>query len=211
MKGEKMPALCVLLLGAFVLAGSGCGMIRQWTMPVRTVVSDEVMSQAAATVFLEFSSKSAWTVEDWSDKAEMKVTGATPSEQEIVLAMEPGKTGKCAFSRRVKSGRELAKYNAIIIDVTSELEADCLVSIALRAVQRRGGFVETPAAVVKRGLNRNLVFRLDKANCKNEISGWKYTVRIGDLSRVSQIFLLVSSKEAGVVRIDNLRLAKFPG
>ncbi len=208
MRSKRMSVLCVLFVGALVLAGAGCRAIQP------AAVSDEVLAAADVKMAHDFDGKLVWELEDWGDGALLgllpsSVDGAKPTDKVMDVCMDAGEKGKCVVSLDLKRPRDLSKHNAIIIDVTSKLEADCLVGVGLM-VGEAGTFIETPPAVVRPGANRNIVYRLDQTYFKSEASGWKHTERAGDLSGVSKVLLLIRPEEAGAVRIDNLRLAAFP-
>ena len=208
MRSEKMSVLCVLFVGALVVAGSGCGTVRP------AAVSDEVLATADVKMAHDFNGKLSWELEDWGDPAEVAtvpsaVKDAKPTDKVMAVSMKMGEKGKCVVSLDLKRPRNLSKYNAIVVDIASALEADCLVGLGLM-VGEAGTFTETPSAVVRPGANRNIVFRLDQTYFKSEASGWKHTEPAGGLSGVSKVVLLITPKAAGSVRIDNLRLAVFP-
>ena len=209
MMREKTSVLCLLFVGALVAAGAGCR-----TVHPPMAVSDEALARATVTMADDFDGKLSWELEDWGDGAEVSaapsaVKGAKPTDLAMVISMKMGEKGKCVVSRDLGRPRDLSKYNAIIVDVTSELEADCLVGVGL-IVSDDGKFIETLPAVVHPGANRNIVFRLDQRDFKSVASDWQHNEPAGDLSAVSKVVVLISPKAAGAVRVDNLRLAVFP-
>ena len=137
------------------------------------------------------------------------MTEKNSTNRVAVVQVIPGPKKKCMVSRSLTPPKDLSKHNAVLVDVTSELKDDCLVSLAMITIDGVT-YIESPAATVKPGANRNIVFRLDGKDFKTAASEWKHTAAAGDLSAVSKIVLVIAPKSAGRVRIDNVRLAVLP-
>ena len=201
---ERRSALFLVLLAALVAVGAGCRG-GQVSATVPATAPDEALAGAKMTMLDDFDGALSWALEkDWGDPAAVEAAAGA-----MVVRLEPGKMAKNVVSRALAPPRDLSKHNAILVDVTSELKADCLVGLAL-ITTAEGTFIETPSAVVRPGANRNIVFRLDARNFKNTVSKWEHNQSAGDLSTVHKIILLVSAKSSGVVRVDNMRLAILP-
>jgi len=204
MEREKRSALFLVLLAALVVVGAGCRG-GQVSAAAPAAVPDEALAGAKMTMLDDFNGALSWTLEeDWGDPAVVEAAAGA-----MVVRLKPGTMTKNVVSRALAPPRDLSKHNAIVVDVTSELKTDCLVGLAL--ITTAGGtFIETPAAVVHPGANRNIVFRLDGRAFKSAASNWEHNQPAGDLSTVHKVILLISPKSAGVVRVDNMRLATLP-
>ncbi|MFH1732936.1 MAG: hypothetical protein ABIF82_14970 [Planctomycetota bacterium] len=200
MEREEKSALFLVLLAALVAAGAGC---RGGQVPA--AASDKALAGAQITMLDDFDGAFSWTLEkDWGDPAAVEAAAGA-----MVVRLEPGSNTKSTVSRALAPPRDLSKHNAVVVDITSELNTDCLVGLAL-ITTAEGTFIETPSAVVHPGANRNIVFRLDGRAFKSAVSNWEHNQPAGDLSAVHKVILLVSPKSSGVVRIDNVRLAILP-
>jgi len=200
MEREKRPALFLVLLAALVAAGAGCR-----GGQVSATVSDKALARAKVTMLDDFNGALSWTLEEnWGDPAVVEATAGA-----MVVRLKPGTMTKNVVSRALAPPRDLSKHNAVIVDITSELKTDCLVGLALITTDGVT-FIETPAAVVRPGANRNIVFRLDGRAFKSAASNWEHNQPAGDLSAVRKVILLVSPKSSCVVRVDNMRLAILP-
>ena len=157
------------------------------------------------TMLDDFDGALSWALEKaWGDPAVVEAAAGV-----MVVRLKPGEMTKNVVSRALAPPRDLSKHNAVLVDVTSELKTDCLVGLAL-ITTAEGAFIETPSAVVRPGANRNIVFRLDGRAFKSAASNWEHNQPAGDLSGVHKIILLLAPKSAGVVRVDNMRLAILP-
>jgi len=208
MEREKKSALFLVLLAALVAVGAGCrGGQVSTTAPAAApaAATDEALAGAKMTMLDDFNGALSWTLEeDWGDPAAVEAAAGA-----MVVRLKPGKMTKSVVSRALEPTRDLSKHNAVVVDITSELKTDCRVGLAL--ITTAGvTFIETPAAVVHPGANRNIVFRLDGRAFKNAASNWEHNQPAGDLSAVHKVILLVSPKSSGVVRVDNMRLAVLP-
>jgi hypothetical protein len=191
--------VCAACLVVSAMLAAGC------PAPQARTVPDKVAASAKATMLDDFSGDLAWAVEtDWADPATLETVKGM-----AVVQVIPGPKKKCMVSRPLTPAKDLSKHNAVLVDVTSELKDDCLVSLAMITIDGVT-FVESPATTVKPGANRNTVFRLDGKGFKTAASEWKHTAAAGDLSAVSKIVLVIAPKSTGRVRIDNVRLAVLP-
>lgn len=206
MNGKAMTwYICVASLVVLAMLAAGC------PAPQARTVPDKVAASAKATMLDDFSGELTWAVEtDWADPATLgTVTEKNSTNRVAVVQVIPGPKKKCMVSRSLTPPKDLSKHNAVLVDVTSELKDDCLVSLAMITIDGVT-YIESPAATVKPGANRNIVFRLDGKDFKTAASEWKHTAAAGDLSAVSKIVLVIAPKSAGRVRIDNVRLAVLP-
>ena len=206
MNGKAMTwNICVASLVVLAMLAAGC------PAPQARTVPDKVAASAKATMLDDFSGELTWAVEtDWADPATLgTVTEKNTTNRVAVVQVIPGPKKKCMVSRSLTPPKDLSKHNAVLVDVTSELKDDCLVSLAMITIDGVT-YIESPAATVKPGANRNIVFRLDGKDFKTAASEWKHTAAAGDLSAVRKIVLVIAPKSTGRVRIDNVRLAVLP-
>ena len=206
MNGKAMTwNICVASLVVLAMLAAGC------PAPQARTVPDKVAASAKATMLDDFSGELTWAVEtDWADPATLgTVTEKNSTNRVAVVQVIPGPKKKCMVSRSLTPPKDLSKHNAVLVDVTSELKDDCLVSLAMITIDGVT-YIESPAATVKPGANRNIVFRLDGKDFKTAASEWKHTAAAGDLSAVRKIVLVIAPKSTGRVRIDNVRLAVLP-
>ena len=206
MNGKAMTwYICVASLVVLAMLAAGC------PAPQARTVPDKVAASAKATMLDDFSGELTWAVEtDWADPATLgTVTEKNSTNRVAVVQVIPGPKKKCMVSRSLTPPKDLSKHNAVLVDVTSELKDDCLVSLAMITIDGVT-YIESPAATVKPGANRNIVFRLDGKDFKTAASEWKHTAAAGDLSAVRKIVLVIAPKSTGRVRIDNVRLAVLP-
>mgnify|MGYP003681907557 CR=1 FL=1 len=144
-----------------------------------------------------------------SDAAKVALTtpDAKTKERALEVSFTLGEKKKVVVNRRATTAMDLSNHTAMIVDVKSDLKADCVLSLALHT-QPGWKYFESPKVTLSPGVNQNVIFRLQEANFKTAESKWQYTQKVANLKAVTVVTFIVHPTTSGRVEFDNLRLGK---
>ena len=169
------------------------------------------VAEARMSVLDNFDTEFSWVLEkDWGDDAQVAPVARTVSGRKDVrlgIRFALGAQKKVAAGRDLLEEKDLSKHDALVIDFNSKLTAGCRVAVGL-VTMPDWKYVESSPVYLRPGDNPNVVFRLDQPTFKSADSGWKFNQR-AKLSALRKIVLLIYPLRAGVVEVDNVRLATF--
>jgi len=209
MNGRRRRTVLVLALGAAVLAAGCTGRQARLQEALRAK-----LAASKVTVVDSFDARLAWKTElDQGDPATLEAVAADAAKKDQAMAVtfELGKKKKVVLGRPMGSrgvGRDLSKCNLLALDVDSKLAAKCGLSVAMHTVPGWKYF-ESPVVVIRPGINKDVVFRLDLPNFKCEASKWLHNRPIANRSDTRKLVLVIHPVVGGSIRINNLRVGAF--
>ncbi len=163
---------------------------------------------AGYETFEDFTGEPDWDLEEWGDPAQVEIAEGPDDDGHLTARFEVGEERKVVVSRDLPEAADFSGYNAIVMDITSEMPAGARLAVGLNTMPG-WEYAESPPAFIRPGENRNVVIRLDGSNFKTEASDWEFTEPAENLDAVRKIALLVYPIRDGAIRIHNIRLARF--
>jgi hypothetical protein len=155
--------------------------------------------------------KNKWVKADWGTKTtDVAVVKKNASEGKSALkvgfAGVSTKTESVASCESAKG--DWSKYSALTFDVFVEAKGSLELTVAF-SVGPKWEWFESKPLRVKAGWNKGLKINLGGQDFKSEASGWKNSVKIGNLKEMQRLSFKVmatNGEQTGAYYLDNLVL-----
>ncbi|MFA5339021.1 MAG: DUF5060 domain-containing protein [Candidatus Omnitrophota bacterium] len=182
-------------------------------LSVLAVVNCVYAAETETVVWDGLESKNLWSIAPWGDAAKLTVTPEDKTEGEKCFKVEFGPEGKQNPPKGVVLERE---QSAIDLDSTKKLVVDIYNDgppFELALVLYTDEFIESATETIKKGLNKDITFKVHEKNFKSPTSNWQYNYapRAGTIAwRIMFVIYSEDVEAKANVYFDNIRVERTP-
>ncbi len=173
--------------------------------PVDPVDPDPELVPPDATVWtlddFQAGTPLLWKTAAWENPATLRV-----ADGGLTVEMLGGARDKTAVGRTMNM--DVSSRSQVVFDVVNDMRHTLSVAVAF-IVGPNSTYYESVPVPVKPGLNENIAFDLRSATFKSAASQWQHQRRLGHVSDVKSLYVLIYTRGKGSVVIRNVRL--LPG
>ena len=185
-------------------AGSGTDFVDKTRLSLRKTgaASAPRVPKGPRSSIDDFSDVARWTVEDWSDTADLSATG-----RKLSARLSLGQKKKIAFSMAPQKQLRLSASDSLVVNADNRMACGARLAIGVTAGDR---YYETRPFYLKPGTNAAF-FRMSARTFKTEESDWEYKASLGSVVTADKLTVLIYSPASGTVILNDFKLVTGTG
>lgn len=179
--------------------------VRVQVQPLPAAQADAPVRQEDAIWLLDDfeAGEAVWTVQRWANQAEVTLVQLDGSRR-LKVAYVPARNGKCVIQRLIPEQWAFETRDEVLLDL--HVESEKPVQVAMAFFARKGqAYYEAKPLRLAPGFHPAVKFDLRADTFKSAETKWRHEARLDHADSVQAVLVLVMSKEAGSVTMDNVR------